>query len=67
MHTQAMTKLYLTGNFKPTHGLMQGCQVSAKGNYYRLGACEYFQVDLAQVTCASDSVSVFSAPAFPTR
>jgi hypothetical protein len=46
-----MTNAYLTGNFAPTHGLVQGCHIAAIGYYYNTGACYYFAVDEYAISC----------------
>jgi hypothetical protein len=49
--TEAMTNVYLTGKFTPTRGLLVGCQVTATGNFYRAGQCDYFNVDAYKISC----------------
>ena len=48
---QVMTNVYLTGKFKPTQGLFQGCQISATGFFYNVGQCRYFSVSTYKLTC----------------
>lgn len=55
---QAMDKIYLTGNFFPTHGELQGCQVTAVGYYYDAGACKYFSVNKYGLACLDDLLEV---------
>lgn len=48
-----MDKVYLTGNFKPTHGLFEGCTLKAVGSPYTLEGCKLFAVDQYTITCDS--------------
>ncbi len=48
---EAMTNIFLTGNFAPTNGQFVGCRVTATGTYYQASSCNYFKVSAYQVVC----------------
>jgi hypothetical protein len=46
-----MANAYLTGNFAPTNGILQGCHITATGFFNNTGLCNYFAVDKYQISC----------------
>lgn len=46
-----MDKVYLTGNFKPTHGVAEGCTIHAFGSPYMIEGCRLFAVARYTIDC----------------
>ena len=49
----SMDNIYLTGKFKPTNGVLQGCQIVATGFRYDTGSCKYFFVQTFRIACTA--------------
>ncbi len=53
VQTEAMTQVFLTGQFTPTQGISEGCSLIATGSYYHVGKCTYFNTYKYEVSCPS--------------